>query len=114
METLHARLGEGLFLIYFIVLAVVFFLGRRGGTAPSWLVGIAHGLLALQVALGVVIFLEDPGRITWVHPLLGISAMLALGLAPVFRQRLGPLMGRVATLSVVAVLALAAMLVAMG
>lgn len=114
MDVFHARLGEGLFLIYFIVMAVVFFLGRRGRTAPSWLVGLAHGLLALQVALGVILLLEDPDRITWVHPLLGLAAMLSLGLAPVFRRRFGPRDGLIATLGVVGVLALAAMLVANG
>lgn len=110
----HARLGEGLFLIYFIIMGIIFFLGRRGSTALSWLVGIAHGLLAIQVALGVILLLEDPDRVNWVHPLLGIAAMLALGLTPVFRKRFGQGDGLVATLGIVGVLALAAMLVAMG
>jgi len=111
MYEFHARLGEGLFLIYFIVIGVVFFLGRGNRTVPSWLVGIAHGLLALQVALGVILLLEG-NEIVWYHPVLGIAAILALGLTSVFKRRLGATQGMMATLTVVAVLALAAMLAA--
>jgi energy-converting hydrogenase Eha subunit A len=112
MAEFHARLGEGLFLIYLIVLGIVWFMGRRGRDVPSWLIGLSHGILGLQVAIGAILFLEEPDRIVWYHPLIGILAMLALGLTPVFRQRFGRVNGAVATLGVVAALALLAMITA--
>jgi energy-converting hydrogenase Eha subunit A len=111
MVEIHRWIGEGLFLIYVIVMAIVFFLGRRGRKAPSALVGVSHGLLAIQVAIGLIMFAEEPGRVVWYHPLLGLSAILALGLTPVFRKRMGATRGLVAGLGVVALLSLAAMLV---
>lgn len=112
MESLHQGIGEGLFLVYVVVIAVVLVMGRRGRTAPPWLLGVAHGLLGLQVAVGALLFLEDPDRIPWYHPLLGLLALLSLGLAPVLRERLGRPTGLVAALGVTAVLALAAMITA--
>lgn len=111
MFEIHRGIGEGLFLVYVIVMAVVFILGRRGRTAPPALIGIAHGLLAIQVAIGVILLAEEPDRVVWYHPVLGLAAILALGLTPVFRKRLGATRGLITGLGVVALLTLAAMLV---
>lgn len=109
MFEIHQGIGEGLFLIYLIVMGVIYFMSRGDRAAPSWLTAISHGLLALQVALGVILLAE--GRsVVWYHPVLGIAAMLAIGLTPVFRQRLGRTNGTVAVLGVIALLTLAARL----
>jgi hypothetical protein len=111
MGEFHARLGEGLFLIYFIIIGVIFFLSRGNRAVPGWLSGISHGLLFLQVALGLILLMEG-NDIPWYHPVLGIAAILSLGLTPVFKQRLGATKGMMATLAVAGVLALLAMLAA--
>lgn len=118
MYDLHRFLGEGLFIIYLVLMAVIWWMGRSGRQIPAALTGIGHGLLALQVAVGLILVMEEPKRIgeagvPWYHPVLGIAAMLAIGLTPVLRKRLGTTMGVVATMGIVAVLALAARLAAM-
>jgi energy-converting hydrogenase Eha subunit A len=110
MYEFHARLGEGLFLIYFIIIGVIFFMARSNRTVPGWLTGLSHGLLGLQVALGLILLMEEPDRVVWYHPAIGLAAILALGLTPVFRKRLGHTQGTLAGMAVVAVLALIAML----
>lgn len=114
MFDFHRGLGEGLFLIYFIVMGVVFFLARSNRTVPSWLVGLSHGLLAVQVAVGIILLMEDPDRVVWYHPVLGLAAMLALGLTPVLKRRLGATTGLIALLGIVGILALLARLAATG
>lgn len=112
MFDIHRGIGEGLFLIYLIVMAVIFFMGRSGREAPSWLSAISHGLLALQVALGVILLAE--GRsVVWYHPVLGIAAMLSIGLTPFLRRRLGRTTGTLAILGIIAILTLAARLAVM-
>lgn len=111
MDAIHARLGEGLFLVYFIVIGVIYFLSRSNRAVPGWLAGISHGLLFLQVALGLILLMAGNDT-PWYHPVLGIAAILALGLTPVFKQRLGATKGMMATLAVAGVLALVAMLAA--
>lgn len=109
MFDIHRGIGEGLFLIYLIVMGIIFAMGRTGREVPTWLSAISHGILALQVALGVILLAEGHS-VVWYHPVLGIAAMLALGLTPVLRQRLGQMTGTVATLGIIAVLTLAARL----
>jgi hypothetical protein len=106
----HEGLGRILFAIYLIVLVAVVVLDRRGRPVPGWLFGIAHGLLALQVAMGVILLSGDRTA-PWYHVALGLLALLSLGLTPVLRQRLGRINGAVVTLAIVAALSLAAMLV---
>ena len=113
MEDFHRYLGEGLFVVYVVVMAVALIIGRRGRDVPPWLTGAAHSLLALQVAIGVILLLSDGLRgVHWLHPIVGILAMLSLGLAPVFKTRFRPGMDKVAVFGLVAVLALAAQLIA--
>jgi len=104
---IHRGIGEGLFIIYLVIMAVIFFMGRGGKEVPSWLSAISHGLLALQVALGVILLAEGHS-VVWYHPVLGIAAMLAIGLTPQLRARLGRTMGTVATLGIIAILTLLA------
>jgi hypothetical protein len=112
MFNAHQGLGEVLFAIYLIVLVVVYLMGRNGKEAPSWLVGLSHGLLALQVAMGVILISQEKYRsaVPWYHPVLGIVALLAIGLATPLRKRLGKTNGLVALLAILSVLTLATML----
>jgi heme A synthase len=113
MENFHRYLGEGLFVIYVIVMVVVLVMGRRGKTVPSWLSGVAHGLLALQVAIGAILLMSGGlGGVHWLHPVVGLMAILALGLAPVFKSSLRPGLDKAAVFGVVALLALTAQLIA--
>ncbi len=112
MYEIHRGIGEGLFLIYLILMGVVYFMGRSGRDVPAWLTGVSHGILALQVAVGVILLAEGHS-VVWYHPVLGIAAMLAIGLTPVLRQRLGRTNGTVVVLGIIAALTLAARLAVM-
>lgn len=109
MLEIHRGIGEGLFVIYIILIAVVFFLGRRGRDIPGWLTGISHGLLALQVGLGVAMLLEGR-RAGWDHPIIGIAALLAIGMVAPLRTRLGRINGTIVSFAIIAILAFAAWL----
>lgn len=107
MENFHRYLGEGLFIIYLIVMIVALVLGRRNATVPPWLTGAAHALLAVQVAVGLILLADGGLRgEPWYHPVLGIITLLSLGLMPVFRTRFGPTRAPVFLFGLVAVLAL--------
>jgi hypothetical protein len=70
--------------------------------------------LALQVALGVILLAEGHGdAVPWYHPVLGIVALLALGLAAPLRKRLGAINGLVALFAIIALLTLFARVAAM-
>lgn len=113
MESFHRYLGEGLFVIYVIVIVVVLILGRKDREVPAWLTGAAHGLLALQIAIGVILLISGGLRgIHWLHPVIGGAALLALGLTPTLKTRLRGSFGVVATFAIVAVLVLTAQLIA--
>ncbi|MEX1158897.1 MAG: hypothetical protein WEC79_08220 [Thermomicrobiales bacterium] len=109
MFELHRGIGEGLFLIYIIVIAVVYVMSRRGRDVPGWLTGVAHGLLALQAGLGVAMLL-DGRRAGWEHPIIGVAAMLAIGTAAPLRARFGKTNGMIVSFAMIAVLAFAAWL----
>jgi heme A synthase len=114
MENFHRYLGESLFIIYVIVMIVIFVMGRRDKAVPPWLTGAAHGLLGIQIAVGAILLISGGLRgVSWLHPVVGIAAMLALGLMPVFKARLRPGYGEVAGFGLVAILALAAQMIAM-
>ena len=107
MENIHRYLGEGLFVIYLILMIVAYILARRNQLTPSWLVGTAHGLLALQVALGVILLAANGlDVVPWYHPVLGILTLLALGLTRPLHSRLRPGYDVAAMMGIVAVMAL--------
>lgn len=113
MESFHRYLGEGLFVIYVVVMIVVLVLGRRGKDVPPWLTGAAHGLLGLQVAIGLILLMSGGlSGVHWLHPVVGFLVILALGLAPVFKSSLRPGLDKAAVFGVVAILALTAQLIA--
>lgn len=107
MENFHRYLGEGLFIIYLIVMIVALILGRRNQTVPPWLTGAAHALLALQVAVGLILLADGGLRgEPWYHPVLGLITLFSLALMPVFRTRFGPTRAPVALFGLIALLAL--------
>jgi heme A synthase len=107
MEDFHRYLGEGLFIIYLIVMIVALIMGRRNETVPPWLTGAAHALLGLQVAVGLILLADGGLRgEPWYHPVLGLITLFALALMPVFRSRMRSTMAPVALFGLIAVLAL--------
>jgi heme A synthase len=107
MDGIHRGLGEGMFVIYLLAMIVAFIYSRRTEGPPSWLFGIAHGLLTLQVVLGLFLWLTDGlSGVPWYHPVLGLLTLAALGLTPVFRTRFLPGLDTVVLFALVAVLAI--------
>jgi heme A synthase len=113
MDSIHRFIGEGLFVVYIVVMLVAIIMARRETRPPVWLTAIAHGLLAIQVLLGLAILLTDGLQgVPWYHPVLGLAAVAALGLSPVLRGRFPRGADLAAVFGIVAVLTLAAQLAA--
>lgn len=113
MDSLHRFIGEGLFVVYIVAMIVALIMARRGQRPPAWLTAIAHGLLGIQVLLGLVIMLTDGLQgVPWYHPVLGLAAVAALGLTPLLREHLQRGAALAAIFGIVAVLTLAAQLAA--
>lgn len=111
MSAFHGMLGESLALVY-LVIAVASYLRRRQGGLPMWLVGIAHAVLAVQVLVGVTLYVRAPEVISVWHPVVGILALASLGLSVPLRRRLGRANATAVTALVVAVLVLVAVVIA--
>lgn len=111
MSAVHGMLGESLALLY-VLIAIGSYLRRRQGGLPAWLTGIAHALLAIQVLIGVTFFVRAPSVVTWWHPVTGVLALAALGLAIPLRPRLGRANAIAVTALVIAVLILIAVTIA--
>jgi heme A synthase len=108
MDAIHRGLGEGLFIIYLLAMIVAFIYSRRDGGPPVWLAAVSHGLLTLQVLLGLFLLLTGGlSGVPWYHPVLGLLTLAALGLTPVFRQRFLPGLDTVVLFGLLAVLAIA-------
>jgi uncharacterized membrane protein SirB2 len=90
---------------------------RRGRDVPAWLAGLSHGLLAIQVALGLILLLSGGLRgVHWLHPVVGIAAFLAVGFVPAMMKRSRPRTSQATrfavTAGVLAILTLTAQLIA--
>jgi hypothetical protein len=103
MLTVHGNLGEFLVVIYIGVAIFAAILANRGGL-PSWVTGIAHGLLTVQVLFGVILLIRNPTAAPWHHILFGLLTIPALGLMFPLRKRLGPTRGTVFGAIAIAVL----------
>lgn len=117
MENIHRYLGEGLFIVYIIALIAAIVMIRKGRDVPAWLTGVAHGLLAIQVGLGVILLLSGGLRgVHWLHPVVGLTAFLAVGFVPAMLKRFRPgiddTVRFAATAGVLAILTLTAQLIA--
>jgi heme A synthase len=108
LSLLHRVIGEGLFVIYLLAMTVAVIYSRRESQPPPWLYGVAHGLLTLQVLLGLLLITVDGlAGVPWYHPVLGLLTLAALALAPVFQTRFLPGIDSAVLFALVAVLALA-------
>jgi heme A synthase len=113
MDSIHRYIGEGLFVVYIVAMIVALIMARRGQRPPTWLIAGAHGLLGLQVLLGLIILLTDGLLgVPWYHPVLGLAAIAALGLTPLLRERFQRGADLAVIFGIVAVLTLAAQLAA--
>jgi hypothetical protein len=102
MLTVHGSLGEFLVLVYIGIAIFAAVLANRGGL-PSWVTGIAHGLLSIQVLLGIILLIRNPSAAPWHHILFGLLTIPALGLMFPLKKRLGATRGVVIGAIVVAV-----------
>jgi hypothetical protein len=85
---LHIWNGLAVILLSVVLAALGWLRVRQGQLPPPWaraLQGVAHLLLTVQVLIGVGL-LARGARITWVHPILGILALLSLLLPLVVPQ----------------------------
>jgi hypothetical protein len=103
MLTVHGSLGEFLVLVYIAIAIFAAVLANRGGL-PSWVTGIAHGLLSIQVLLGIILLIRNPTAAPWHHILFGLLTIPALGLMFPLKKRLGATRGVVIGAIVVAVI----------
>jgi heme A synthase len=107
LGSVHRGIGEGLFVVYLLAMAIAIIYSRRESRPPAWLYGIAHGLLGFQVVLGLFLITFDGlGDVPWYHPVLGLITLAALGLAPVFQSRFLPGIDSAVLFALIAVLAL--------
>lgn len=109
MLTAHGSLGEFLVIIYLAVAIFAAVLANRGGL-PAWVTGIAHGLLSIQVILGIVLLIRNPSAAPWHHIVFGLLTIPALGLMFPLKKRLGATRGTVVGAVVVALIITAAVL----
>ena len=109
LSTLHRGTGEGLFVVYLLAMVIAVIYSRREMKPPAWLFAIAHGLLGLQILMGIILIAFDGlAGVPWYHPVLGLITLAALGLAPAFQSRFLPGIDSAVLFAVIAILALAA------
>jgi heme A synthase len=92
MLTIHGTLGEALVLVYLVIAILAAVMANRGGL-PAWVTGIGHGLLTVQVLIGIFLLIRNPSAVPWHHILFGLLTIPALGLMFPLRKRLGPTKG---------------------
>jgi hypothetical protein len=92
MLTIHGTLGEALVVVYILIAIVAAIMANRGGL-PAWVTGIGHGLLTVQVLIGIFLFIRNPAAVPWHHIVFGLLTIPALGLMFPLRKRLGATKG---------------------
>jgi hypothetical protein len=107
MLTIHGSLGEVLVLIYIAIAILAAVMANRGGL-PSWVTGIGHGLLTVQVLIGILLLIRNPSAVPWHHIVFGLLTIPALGLMFPLKKRLGATRGIVIGAIIIAVLITAA------
>jgi heme A synthase len=107
LSTLHRGTGEALFVIYLLAMIVAIVYSRRESKPPAWIYAIAHGLLGVQVLMGIILIAFDGlDGVPWYHPVLGLVTLAALGLAPALQSRFLPGIDSAVLFGIVAILAL--------
>lgn len=112
MTDFHKYLGEGILAVYFIMIVVGLVMERRGKALPAAATGVAHGLLGLQVALGLILIssIDSEDSFNWFHPVFGFLAFGSLMMMNPLREKVGKTRGMVYSLALAFVFALVAYL----
>ncbi len=111
MAQAHGGLGELLVVLYLAIAILSFVLAKRKGL-PSWVTGTAHGLLAIQIIMGIVLFVQHPHIMPVSHVIAALLTIPVLGLMAPLRRRLGRPQAVGVTASIITVLAAIAVVIA--
>jgi len=107
----HGGLGELLVVVYLAIAILAFVLARRNGV-PTWLTGTAHALLAVQIIMGIILYIEHPHVMPVSHVIVALLTIPAVGLMVPLRSRLGKPRAVGVSAFIVALLALIAVIIA--
>lgn len=107
----HGGLGELLVVLYLVIGILAFVLARRNGV-PTWLTGTAHALLAVQIIMGIILYIKHPHVMPVSHVIAALLTIPAVGLMVPLRPRLGRSRAVGVSAFVVALLALIAVIIA--
>lgn len=82
----HKGLGELVVIVFLgLALASIFMSGRKG--LPSWLAGVGHALLGVQILMGIYLIIKYPHAVSWLHPLFALLAVVCVVAVVPLRKR---------------------------
>lgn len=111
MVEAHGGLGELLVVLYLVIAILSFGLAQRKGL-PAWVTGTAHALLAVQIIMGITLYIEHPHAMPVSHVIVALLTIPALGLMALLRPRIGRARAVGVSASIIAVLAAIAVVIA--
>lgn len=111
MAEAHGTLGEVLVALYLVIAVLSFVVARRDGL-PAWVTGTAHGLLAVQIIMGVILLVQHPHAMPVSHVIVALLTLPAIGLMAPLRRRMGRARAVGTSAAVVAILAAIAVAIA--
>lgn len=111
MAEAHGTLGEVLVALYLAIAILSFVVARRNGL-PAWVTGTAHGLLAIQIIMGIILFVQHPHAMPVSHVVVALLTLPAIGLMAPLRRRIGRAKAVGISSAVVAILAAIALVIA--
>lgn len=88
MADAHGGLGELLVVLYLVIAILSFVLAKRNGL-PAWVTGTAHALLAVQIIMGIVLYIRNPDIMPISHVIAALLTIPAVGLMAPLRKRIG-------------------------
>ncbi|HEX3723948.1 MAG TPA: hypothetical protein VHV31_14250 [Nitrolancea sp.] len=88
MAQAHGGLGELIVLLYLVIAILSFVLAKRNGL-PAWVTGTAHALLAVQILMGIILFIRYPHAMPVSHVIAALLTIPAIGLMVPLRKRIG-------------------------
>jgi hypothetical protein len=111
MVQAHGGLGELIVVLYFVIAILSFVLAKRNGL-PAWVTGTAHALLAVQIILGITLYIQHPHVMPVSHVIAALLTIPAIGLMVPLRKRIGKPRAIGVSAFVVAILATIAVIIA--
>jgi len=111
MANAHGGLGELIVVLYFVIAILSFALAKRNGL-PSWVTGTAHALLAVQIIMGIILYIQHPHVMPVSHVIAALLTIPAIGLMVPLRKRIGKPQAVAVSALVVAILATIAVIIA--